>query len=79
MKMAEIDFFEWQSRFQTESNCLNYLQRLKWPTGFICPQCGHDRAYLIQTRQLHQCSACQRQTSVTAGTLFHSTHLPLRR
>ncbi len=79
MKMAEISFFEWQSRFQTERDCLNYLQELKWPNGFICPQCGHAHAHFIQTRQLYQCSACQHQTSIKAGTLFHRSHLPLRK
>jgi len=79
MKMAEISFFEWQSHFQTEHDCLIYLQELKWPNGFICPQCGHDHAHVIQTRSLHQCSACQHQTSVKAGTLFHRSHLPLRK
>jgi len=79
MKMAEISFFEWQSRFQTESDCLNYLQELKWPTGFICPQCSHTHANFIKTRQLYQCSVCQHQTSIKAGSLFHRSHLPLRK
>ncbi len=79
MKMAKINFFEWQSRFQTESDCLNYLQELKWPTGFICPQCSHTHAHFIQTRQLYQCAACQHQTSIKAGSLFHRSHLPLRK
>ncbi len=45
VKVEKIRFFEWQSRFQTEQGCLIYLQKLKWPNGFICPQCGHDHAY----------------------------------
>ena len=79
MKMAEMSFFEWHSRFQTEYDCLTYLQELKWPNGFICPQCGHDHALIIQMRRLHQPSACQHQTSVKAGTVFHRNHLPLRK
>jgi len=79
MKVEKISFFEWQSRFQTEQDCLIYLQKLKWPNGFICPQCGQDHAHFIQVRQLYQCSACQHQTSLKAGTLFHRSHLPLRK
>ncbi len=79
MQMTETGFFEWQSRFQTEDDCLRYLQNLKWPNGFICPQCGHSHAHFIQTRHLYQCSSCQHQTSVRAGTLFHRSHLSLQK
>ena len=45
--------------------------------GFICPRCGDDSACYGITRTVYQCSACRHQVSVTAGTLFHSTNLPL--
>ncbi|WP_420812615.1 transposase [Nitrosococcus wardiae] len=45
----------------------------------MCPQCGHDKAHLITTRPLYQCASCRYQVSVTAGTIFHSTKVPLRK
>jgi len=79
MKVEEISFLEWQSRFHDEKACRDALKALKWPDGFICPCCGHHHANFIGTRALYQCGACQHQTSLTAGTLFHRSHLPLQK
>jgi hypothetical protein len=47
--------------------------------GFRCPACGHDQAWeLGRARLTVQCARCERQVSVTAGTLLHRSHLPLR-
>jgi hypothetical protein len=69
---------EFNDRFDSEDACLAFLEELRWPNGFICPNCQHDDGYRIQTRPLIQCALCRKQTSVTAGTVFHKTHLPLR-
>lgn len=74
-RMTAIEF---QDRFRTEDDCLEYLERLRWPKGFICPNCGHDFGYRLQNRRLFQCSVCRKQTSVTAGTVFHKSRTPLR-
>jgi len=79
MKKETIDFFTWQERFATEEACLTYLFNERWPNGFQCPDCGHDHAHFLPSRQLYQCSGCHKQHSVIAGTLFHSTKLPLRK
>ena len=68
------EFDEW---FPTEEACAAYLRRLRWPDGFRCPACGGGNAWLTK-RGLLQCSACQRPTSVTAGTVFEGTRKPLR-
>ena len=47
------------------------------PTGFVCPHCGHDRGCQLNTHKLQQCNRCHHQTSITAGTIFDSTKLPL--
>lgn len=77
MKTPEIGFFEWQQRFSSDEACAEFLARRRWPEGVICPRCGHDGAHFITTRKLYQCAHCRHQVSVTAGTLFHSTNLPL--
>lgn len=69
---------EFQDRFRSEESCEQALVKLRWPRGFICPNCGHDDAYFLQERRLMQCIICRHQTSVTAGTIFHGTKIPLR-
>ena len=77
MKMPQISLLEWQKRYGTEKACAAALAKYRWPQGFLCPQCGHDSSCHIKTRKVYQCSKCRHQVSVTAGTLFHSTNLPL--
>jgi len=68
---------EFEERFATEAACLEYLARLRWPDGFVCPQCGANRAWRTK-RGLWNCQQCGGQTSVTASTIFHGTRKPLR-
>src|SRR5665647_836437 len=68
---------EFRERFATEEACRAYLESLRWPEGFVCPQCSGSRAWAMQ-RALYWCRACGYQSSVTAGTLFQDTHKPLR-
>ena len=63
--------------FSDEDACLEYLARLRWPDGFRCPSCGGDAAWRTARRALWMCAGCGRQTSVTAGTIFHRSHTPL--
>lgn len=77
MKTDKISLPEWQKRFGTEKACAKALAKFRWPQGFFCPKCGHDDFYYITTRKVYQCAKCRHHTSVTAGTLFHSTNLPL--
>jgi hypothetical protein len=69
---------EFNDQFNSEEACLEFLKQLRWPHGFMCPNCSHDDGYFLTCRPLIQCVLCRHQTSVTAGTLFHKTHLPLR-
>lgn len=62
--------------FPDDAACLGYLAELRWPEGFICPACGHDESWRTGAG-LWMCTACQRRTSVTAGTIFHRTRTPL--
>ena len=78
MNQFPKDALRFQELFGTEEQCETALFNLRWPKGFICPNCEHDDGGEIKTRGLIQCRLCGRQTSVTAGTIFHKTHLPLR-
>jgi transposase-like protein len=77
MKMPKTSLLEWQKRYGTEKACATAFAKYRWPQGFICPRCGNKSAWYITTRKVYQCSECRHQVSVTAGTLFHSTNLPL--
>ena len=63
--------------FGTKEQCRAALVRLRWPGGFVCPCCGHREHCVLAGRGLYQCNRCKKQTSPTAGTIFHATKLPL--
>jgi transposase-like protein len=62
--------------FPDNAACLEYLGRLRWEDGFVCPACGGERFWRTGAG-LWMCRACQRRTSVTAGTIFHRTRTPM--
>jgi hypothetical protein len=72
--LSEAGFRE---AFGTEEQCRAVLEKLRWPKGFICPACGHGGRAWLAERKLFQCNRCKHQVSLTAGTIFHSTKLPL--
>jgi transposase-like protein len=67
---------ELERRFSTEERCAEYLAKLRWPDGFVCPFCGGEEAWAA-SRGRFICRGCRRQTSVTAGTVFQGTRKPL--
>jgi transposase-like protein len=78
MKDFPKTLLEFQSQFPDEEACWQALREMRWPEGFVCPRCGHGESYWIATRRLAQCQTCRYQASVTAGTVFHKTRVPLR-
>src|SRR5215213_2966908 len=70
---------EFERRFPDEAACAEWLLERRWEHGFICPACGHGGYWRLGRKVLTlQCRACRRETSVTAGTVMHRSHLPLR-
>lgn len=67
-----------ESQYGTEEQCRAIVIRSRWPDGFTCPACGGHAHSMVKTRGLFQCTACRRQTSPIAGTIFAATKLPLR-
>src|SRR3954470_10342027 len=59
---ATGEFLAW---FSADADCLDYLEWLRWPAGFLCPECGRGGWRLGDGRC--ECSGCGRRTSVTAG------------
>lgn len=72
-----VTFGQFQDWFSTEEACLDYLARLRWPEGFICPKCD-GTGFWRTGAGMWMCKRCSRRTSVTAGTIFDRTRTPLR-
>lgn len=72
--MSLTDFM---ASYGTVEQCERALFSWRWPQGFACPECGGLEHCALKTRRLHQCNACGRQTSVTAGSVFAGSKLPL--
>lgn len=71
------NLMQFQNKFGSERVCQRHLFKMRWPDGFKCPRCGLSGAYFHSKRQLYQCKSCGYQTSLTAGTVFHGTKIPL--
>lgn len=69
---------EFYRTFPTERRCWEVLRRIRWPDGFRCPRCEGRKTHRLRDRGLWQCASCRYEASVTAGTPFHGTRLPLR-
>jgi transposase-like protein len=63
--------------FPDDEACLDYLAKLRWADGFVCPGCGVAGEAWRTGRGLWMCRHCGRKSSVTAGTIFHGTRTPL--
>ncbi|RLV57663.1 IS1595 family transposase [Parashewanella curva] len=63
--------------YGTEDNCEKALFDWKWPSGFKCPHCGHDKHCKLKQRKIYQCNKCHHQTSLISNTIFASSKLPL--
>src|ERR1700746_2670556 len=63
--------------YGTEDQCRKAVMRWRWPSGFVCPVCAGEHHSFVRTRALYHCTACRRQTSVIAGTIFAATKMPL--
>ena len=74
-------------RFQTDEQCLDYIEKMRWPNGEVgCVHCGEigriskitrEKKGKNQRTRLYQCMACGKQFSATSGTIFNDSHLPL--
>ena len=76
-KKKMLSFTQFIKRFPNEKSCMEYLYSIKWPQGFECPVCGCRHGYALKNRKQYQCANCRHQTSLTANTVMHRSHLPL--
>jgi transposase-like protein len=64
-------------QYRNEEDCRKALEDLKWPHGVKCPRCKSEKVSNIKDRDQYYCDSCHYNFSVTAGTIFHDSHLPL--
>lgn len=70
---------DFQRMFPSEAACADYLERVRWPDGFSCPYCnakGEPYRFAAKPEVL-RCRACQKDVSLTAGTVMHRSKQPL--
>lgn len=72
MNLADV-----MTRFSTDERCRELLARLRWPDGVRCLRCKERAVELETERELFYCKTCDYQFTVTAGTIFNDSHLPL--
>jgi transposase-like protein len=78
LQASPLDDPAWLSGFErTEERCRRYLEELRWPDGVSCPRCGSASVGDIPSRKRHYCRGCRHQFSLTSGTVFHNSHLPI--
>jgi len=63
--------------FSTDEDCREILTRLRWPEGVECSRCHNRNVWWVDSRKQFTCSECSYQFSVTTGTIFNDSHLPL--
>ena len=72
-----VDLLTLVDAYDADTECRSYLEELRWPKGIVCPRCKGTTISRIKARKVFDCDNCRYQFSVTAGTLFHDSHLPL--
>ncbi len=63
--------------YSTDARCRELLERLRWPEGVMCPRCNDTRVSRLKEYARYECVGCEYQFTVTSGTIFHDSHLPL--
>ncbi len=67
------EFLAW---FRTDADCLDYVEWLRWPEGFVCPECEHVGGWRLADGRFW-CTSCCCRTPPTARTIFDRTRTPL--
>lgn len=66
-------------QFPTQESCIKHLETVRWPEGPVCSYCGSKNNNPTEKELRHFCYNCKTSFSVTVGTIFHRTHLPLQK
>lgn len=70
---SHINLLDFQKMFPDEAACLRYLERIRWPNGFVCERCSNlsEPFRIIVRPRVLKCRSCHYEASITAGTVMH--------
>jgi transposase-like protein len=77
------DFHTVPHALNTEARCVRYIERVRWPDGMVCVECGQDTVRRVsvstrgKVRRLYYCRVCMYAFAITSGTFMAGSHLPL--
>ena len=74
-----MDIVKIYESFPTENDCIDHLESIRWNKRPQCPYCKSVNATPLAKEKRHHCNNCNTSFSVTVGTVFHQTHLPLQK
>lgn len=66
-------------QFPTQQSCIAQLEKARWGDEPVCAYCGSDNTYPLRVELRHHCNACRKSFSVTIGTIFFDTRLPMQK
>lgn len=73
-----------EARFHDEAEARKHLESIRWPDGPVCAHCGSDSRISVLNGKAHRpgllfCGECRKQFSVTVGTVFERSKVPLHK
>jgi transposase-like protein len=77
MNSAPVNLMDVVEKYSTDEHCREALMHLRFPDGVKCLKCKSDNVSPVSERKVFVCNSCKYQFSVTVGTIFHDSHLPL--
>jgi len=66
-------------QFPTQKDCIEHLEKVRWVDKPVCVYCGSTNTNPLHKELRHHCNGCRKSFSVTVGTIFHHTHIPLQK
>jgi transposase-like protein len=77
MISAPVNLMSLVEQYSTDEHCREALMHLRFPDGVKCLKCKSENVSPVSERKVFVCNSCKYQFSVTVGTIFHDSHLPL--
>ena len=77
--MTSVNLVSLMDQYNDDESCREALEDIRWPNGPACIRCGDTAVDPVRGRGRGMCRSCGYQFSVTAGTIMHRSHLPLRK
>ena len=74
-----LSVYEFQQLFPDEQAAIDYLAKILWADGPVCPYCGGKRISERAIKNYYRCKDCRKDFTIRVGTIFHRSHIPLHK